>query len=486
MPMRSVMNDRSRVAASIVREEAVSARNQYADRLIEKWSKKKNLALEGLVDLRHTDPHKARNLAIVLENQENHLRKLPEAVISSTFAMTPQNVIKIIRLGYPNSVRGEIFTEWAMESMKDTMYKLEPIYSIAKRGATTDQVMYESSVDRYPTEIEMVTATFTVGQPTATATLSPQPVRPYTVKIIFNGRYVGTDDGAGSISGKVVTANDLTGTVNYGTGALTVTFPSNLVAGDVVQVEFHFDSEVSANYDEMGYTDLRLVPYDFRAQPYPIGFGWSKMTELIMDSILGVDAEEALVAGASDELKKALDYRPLKMAYRSSFWTPAVTFNADWAAAGSDSDYAHAQTLLGIVQQAGNRIYTALNRGGVSAIVGGPSAVMYAMKNRTFKDEGRQPEVGVFKVGTFNGKPLYQAPSSIIPDNTLLCVFKNERADANDSAVNIGTFVPLYRTMTLEFANFYKQSALAFFGDMRVTNPQYLVRVEISNIPGSP
>lgn len=52
---------------------------------------------------------KARNLAILLENQARYMSKMNEAVLASQFnGYTPENMLRLIRLSYPNSIRGEL------------------------------------------------------------------------------------------------------------------------------------------------------------------------------------------------------------------------------------------------------------------------------------------------------------------------------------------------------------------------------------------
>ena len=93
-----------------VTQQKLSERRQAGDQLFEKWSKKKNLG-EGLDTLYKKNEKKAHNLSFVLENQEKHLKSLTETQISNAFSTAPLNVMKIIRLAYPNSIRGDIFTE---------------------------------------------------------------------------------------------------------------------------------------------------------------------------------------------------------------------------------------------------------------------------------------------------------------------------------------------------------------------------------------
>lgn len=485
--MKQIMNEKAAMQEQIQEEQA--SRNSHAERLMEKWSKKKGLDLDNgkFAKIYESNPRVARNLAIILENQEKHLKSLTETQISNAFQSTPQTVVKVIRLGYPNTVRADLFTELAMTTMKDTMYKIESIYDRTKRGATTGNVMYESTADRYASEIESVDVSATATA-TFVGTLPVVPIRPYTVRLLLNGFPIANDNGSGVLIGtglSTVTPSTIDYTADSVTGGdYSITFASALTTADTFTIQWSHNSEVSDLYGEQGQVNIQLVSYDFRAKPYPIGFSWSKMTELMMESALQNDAEEVLITAGADELKKSLDFQAIKMAYGGSKWVAPVEFDTDWSTAGSDSDFAHTQSVVKALRNASQNTYNSLMRGGeATSYVAGPKACTYLTAHKGFVSDNTMPAVGAYKMGTLNGIPVYQAPADIVPTNEIMCVYKNNREEANDSALVTGTYVPMYRTATLEFNSFHKETAIAFFGDMRLNNPKYVTRVSLKNLP---
>jgi hypothetical protein len=88
--------------------EALNEREVRALRLVEKWSQVPEIGS----GLRAMDERKACNLAIMLEKQARHMARLSEAQYSSAFAATPENMIRLVRLAYPNSIRDKVFTEF--------------------------------------------------------------------------------------------------------------------------------------------------------------------------------------------------------------------------------------------------------------------------------------------------------------------------------------------------------------------------------------
>ena len=453
----------------------LSERNDKADRLLEKWQKTPVIGA-GIEKLRDMSEYKARNLAFMLENEENHLANLTETQISSTFQTTPENVIRIVRLAYPNSVRGELFLEWGMETARDSIYYMHAIYGKTKRGAVKDQRILETPEYRYPTEVTIDNAIETADGNTHTfsCTASVAPMRPYTVKVLVNGSPSAVDDGAGNIAGQ-----GISGTVDYQTGAITAVFDTAPASGLAVEFEYNYDSEVEANYGEIGSVELQLRDYQFRVKPKPLYISWSKMTELLLNTTLNIDAEEALIRGAADEFKKALDFESVAMGWRVAKTHTAVNFNCQGAVGEPEVDRMNAFSKA--VESAGDLMLDTLMRGGVTKMVGGPKAVSQVMLHSRFDASTRQPKVGIYRAGTLDGVDIYKAPSQVIPNDQIMCIYRNELVP-EDVAIAFGTLVPLYKTQTLEFKEFYKETGMAIFGDQKVLQPVYLQRIQLNNM----
>lgn len=467
--MRREMREQQ-VALKEQQRIVMSERAKAADRLVEKWMK--NESIDSIRNLADSNIEKARALAFMLENQENHLSSLTETQISNDFKTTPENVIRIIRLAWPNQVRGEIFYEWSMETARDSMYYLHPVTGKTLRDATAGGHILETTEYRYPTEIELETMEADSGAFVATA--AHAPLRPFTAKILVDGVPVATDDGNGNIIGTGVS-----GTVNYETGAVSVTFTVAPAGTSYIELAYNYDSEVASNYDNIGPVELQLMDYQFRVKPRPLYVSWSKMTEILLGSTLGIDAEEALIRGVADEFKKAQDFQAMAIGYGVAKGHQAVTFNCQGAVGEPEVDRMAAFSKA--IKLAGSKIYDDMNRGGITKMVAGPQAAAQLFIHPRFDASNKQPEVGVFRIGSLDGIDIYQAPSKIVPTDEIMCVYKNELIP-EDVSVAFGTYIPLYRTQTLEYKEMYKESGLATFGDYKVMNPQYIQRIRLLNM----
>jgi hypothetical protein len=484
--MRDLMRENENLQEN--KEKQISEYKQQGNILVEKWSKKPGIG-EGLQESFDSNPDKVRGLGYALENQEAYLKKLTETQISTAFSTTPENVMRIVRLGYPNSVRGELFLEWAMQTARDSIYYLFPQYSTTNRGATINTRTIESAAYRYGSEVEEE-ANGTLGDgstTTFTGVCSVTPVIPYSLRIYVDNVLLGNDDGKGLLTGSGQNIGDnitngvSAGTIDYTLGIYSVTFSTAPAIGTTILIEYKYNSEVAADYGQLGQIELQLRDYQFRIRPYPLGVSWSKMTELLLGTTLNIDAEEALIRGAADEVKKGLDFMALRLAYRAAKANTAVAFDASAASAGEDSAILRAQAITNAINRAGNIMYGLLQRGGVTKIVGGPNAVSYLELHKKFTDAGKQPSVGAFKTGSLGNIDVYKAPVSIIPDNELVCIYRNDYVP-EDVSIAFGSLIPLYQTPKLEFKQLYSELGLAHFGDAKVLQSKYLVRIVLNNL----
>ena len=187
-PKKSV--DRgTQINEKLYREE----KGYRADLLVEKWSKVPEIG-KGITEM---DTRSARNLAILLENQTRAMSKMTEAQLSNAFAgQTPENMLRLIRLVYPNSIRGQVFTETSLETMNDSIKYAYPVYTNASRDGFDyenggyanskfpmdnrfdgtvpgeDDPMYSSTESRYATELVNVPVEYTSGATSFTVDFS--------------------------------------------------------------------------------------------------------------------------------------------------------------------------------------------------------------------------------------------------------------------------------------------------------------------------
>lgn len=481
-----VREERENLTEKLFREE----RNFRADRLVEKWS---NIPEIG-VGMQEMEPRAARNLAILLENQTRQMSHMTEAAIASNFnGQTPENMLRLVRLSYPNSIRGELFTEFAMETANDSIKYIVPSYQ-DKPGVhdkfddgnmpkpipgkyANGTAMYENVESRYATELhsftktseEMTSASYeaftTYGTTQQLGAYLPGDSVIYGLK---DGKKIG-----------VAAVQDKDGEW------VPADFSSARVDGaDKYLFIGRYDSELDFDGQNLGEVELVMRSYQFQPRVVSLGVTWTQLAELTLDTSFGVSAEEMMLDSAAQEIKKTLDYQAVKMASAYQKKLAAENYAEFDAEAGintKDSYYHTAQLVEQPIEQVANKQLDAIGRGGVSAIVGGPKAITYLKLNEKFEATGAQPAIGGHKVGKIGDVDVYKVPSSIIAEDELLTVWKNPTVEA-DVAVAIGTLLPFYSTGAIQRKNLYKEGAVARFEDTQVLNPNYLGRIKINKI----
>jgi hypothetical protein len=367
-----------------------------------------------------------------------------------------------------------------METAKDSIKYIKPIYSANANinrsdsfgGAGTGfnpNVTYESKESRFPTEV--ASNEFTQGY-----------IPGYAILMDASGNVLAWEQkpGGALANWTVGTGSGITN-ITYVEATKIYTVTTNGVAIARAQGRYNSEADLSGTY--LGEVELVLTDYQFKVRPTTLGVTWTTLSELVLDSTVGVSTEEVLMDAAGQEIKKALDFHAVKLAYaaaKTNGYAPVV-FDAE-AGAGTMDSYVHtAQTISQAVEKIGNIMYDDINRGGVSRIVGGPAAVTYLRLNANFTTTGQQPRIGGYQVGELYGIPVFMVPSSIVANNELMCVWKNENNEA-DVAIAFGTLVPFFSTGSLQRKNFYKEAGLASFGDHVILNPRYMGIIQIENI----
>lgn len=253
-----------------------------------------------------------------------------------------------------------------------------------------------------------------------------------------------------------------------------------------------FDSEKDLTGMHLGECELQMKTYYFQPRRISMGVTWTDMTELYLDLSFGVSAEDTLIDSVGQEIKKALDFQAVEYANRVQkvrsgnklvqFDAEAGQLDAEGGKVAIKDSYWHtAQTFTQALGHVSDEMLNTFNRGGVTAIVGGPKACRYLELIEGYTTKGAQPSIGGHQVGELNGVPVFKVPSSVIADDELLTTWKNEQAEG-DVSIAIGTLVPFASTGKLPRKNFYFEQGIARYEDMQALQPRYLGRVLIKNI----
>lgn len=489
-------------------------------KFVESWSRIPKIGA-GLTQLPEAV---ARNTAINLQTQAASMSKMTEAQLSTSFqGFTPENMLRLVRLAMPNTCRNKVFTEFAMESAKDSIKYIKPVYSKTVRdgdlhdkhtsntaGAYGDasqykdtyndineddfqRALYENTEDRFTQELINIPGSAGVFTIPVKAAEGGNPAV-YAAKLIKGYMKIYDGDETHPIAEENKrTGNFFINTAEYpnakikveeAAGAITITV-EGIDDKTNIKAFARFDLEDDFLGDNLGEIELVMSDYKFEPRPTTIGVTWSQLAEITLDASFGLSAQDMLVTYAGDAIRINLDLRSFKLAYgvARSNKDYVVEFNAAYGNGENIEGYFHtAQTFPSAVDTVTDIMVNDINRGGVSRMVAGFSAGSYLkLVKGTFSEKGRQSAKGIYQIGEFGGIPTFKAPSSIIPTNEIMCVWKDDENEG-DVAIAFGTLVPFFNTGIIQRKNFYKEAGLATYGDWAVMNRRYLALIRIKGL----
>lgn len=457
-------------------QRAMQSRRILGDKLVEKWAR--NEIGAKLDELYVKSPTKARNTAIAIHNQEKYLKSLSETVIATAFGTRPENLLKVVRIGSANSCRGDIFTEYPLQSSDDAIFYIEATYEQSLRDATAAQKMYEN-VNMYYAGEQVVATIDAAGAGTSySVTISTsKPVVPYSVRVLIGGALVGNDDGAGNLTytGQSTGAN----TIVYSTGAVVM----NLLAAPNAKIEilYSWNSEVSTLYDQFGTIALSVQKRRFNARPMPLSYSFSEMSAIMFETTGLGNAEDLLIGAVGDEHAKSKDYKAIARARQIALGNTRAYFNADFAAEGEVQDKSHAQKLLFKIGEVSAAIYDDIKRGVVNKAVAGSLALNYMKKHDLWKDDTSMNRIGVYKAGTLSDIEVYACPadSSLVANNDILLTYKNPE-EGMDLSIAFGVLTEI--SAQLKYPQLYTQGTIASVEDAIVFNTKFMRLLTINNL----
>lgn len=525
-----------------------------------------------------TEAKARQNAAINLTNQARFMKQLNEQETSAEFQrMAPANMMRLVQLTMTNLNRGNVFSEYSMETSRDAIYYIKPYFSrsiaqnagnFADRSMSYDAAagdsqdpygfdqpvvgpaneygvggyngnnpayggqkraynavtntnarksIYESKETRFANELAN-TQHVTLEGKKLTIVWKDGAFGEHGEKYVPGSSkvYVGRDERdlvafqdpntleylvAQKFAGAVVEESPRAAS----TGEVTLTIDLSNVDLDKFEDKAlptsynaygRFESETDYEGVHLGEVNLYMSVYELRPRRTSIGVSWTKLAEITLDSSFNTQVDDLLLTSAADVIHAQMDLQAFKDAYSVALTNPeiyTVEFDAGYAtnykdAAGAeiknvgtkDSYEAIANTFPSAIEIAGAALYSDIHRGAINKLVVGVSVAPYLKLMAGFAPKGLQDPTGVYKIGELDGIEIYKAPIEVIPDNEVLCVYKNAKVE-NDVAIVYGTLVP-FVSNKLEYPTFFTRAGLANFGDKAILNPKYLARIVILNL----
>ena len=446
-------------------------RKKLQESSIEKWSGN-SIGGVDLVKLFDSNAEKAGNAAISLSLQEQSLQRMTETVMATAFgtSIRPENLLKAVYIGTANSKRGDIWTEYPLQTIDDALYYVNMAKEKTLRGTTAGDKVYETIDPDYAGESYYANlGTGDASVLTFTDTLTPTAVIPFKIRITVGGAQVGVDDGAGSLTGTTISA----GTIDYATGAVSVTFSSAPALGASVDCYFNWNSEDSTNYDQYATISIGLTKTRFSARPMPLGYKITDFTNIMFESNGLGSAMGYMEQAIGHEHAKSKDFRAIRRARQIALGNNVTVWNADSAGAGEFSYANYAQLLTNDIRRVGGVIYNEIQRGEINKIVAGSEWVSYASLHKNWKDDlGGDSKEGVYRAGFLGTMEVFQCPAdaNLVASNEALLTYKNPEVGL-DLSIVFGVHSEI--SADLRYPQMYTEGYSAVIEDAKVINTKF-------------
>lgn len=440
--------------------------------------KTKYKSLVGMLE--NVDPRiqaRAKATLQIMENQAMYMdavRRDPrlESTFSNALGQLVPKVVDLVRIFYPNLIAHELVDIQPMDRQNGEIFVVRPVYTNTAAGVTAGQQVFQHVTDgTYASEnTTIVIGTGNGTLTTFTATAAPVPIRPGTFSLSTADGITATDNGNGAISGTGVS-----GTINYISGAISVTFtvaPTNTTS---VVGTFRYDSE--QNTSQMRSLDIQLSLIPVTAQPHPLRVSWSTQAQLAAASHLDLDIPDTLANLVSSFIKQERDMDLINKISAAATLDSNLAFDASPPSNYSKlARYAEIELKLNYAE---SKIQLTMGRGGVSWVLCGNNAADLFRNAAGFEPSEVVAPVGPHKIGTLRDGTVavIKVPSMNI--NTYIMGFKGYVV--GDAAAILAEWIPLYASPVFQAPDLSNQQGMMSLYTTIINNAGYYLKGTISN-----
>lgn len=256
------------------------------------------------------DDHLKAQTAVMMENARKWMSTMDEATLSLTTGGYRDHIYPIIRAAFPNNPINEIVAVQPQQRKNGTIYWLNYVVGKTRGQFKRGETLFDANngwsgktgfTDEKISGEALGNSAAAAGQ---SATLAETPVRPGEVELtIAQGTgIVVRDNGNGVFTLVSAGGTGLTlsaGTVNYQTGAVSLTFSGALAGASAMTADYGVDLESQLNLPEI---DVEMQSTGVTARRRPISMRISMESMQDFQSEMGMDPAQLIVQGAAQAL----------------------------------------------------------------------------------------------------------------------------------------------------------------------------------------
>lgn len=460
----------------------------YAEKALRKFPSIKR-ALESSLMAKvngGVEAHHYASLGRLLAKTKNYLSQKMEDGTVADLGLVPQYAQDLVTIDYAQNIQNIIGNTQVLLGQADIIY-YERLQATTNRGnvsgapktledALAAPQVYADPYANANTPVALGTTTTSTSY-SFTAGLAAVPIQPRTTEIqvvagteIYRGRDV---DGDETIAG-----DHFTGTIDYTTGDVTLTFSEAPTAGWTISASYNTDIEASGGIatvnTDLDYKLVTATPHALQAE-----VGLFKQYEA--NKRLGINAADRTAEKLIQEMGRETSTRMINMAVAN---IGAGTEQFSVTVPAGDTWPVYKLGFKDILVDAGADIYRAAGRGNGNCYIADINGDKMLRKLPGFVDGGMDVIQGAAYSGTFEGKPTVLAP--MVADGgagtktgQVIEIFKSRQAW--DGALILGVYMPIVSIKDIANAQNILQTVqgVAAWQGYLLTSPYFVSRAQL-------
>jgi hypothetical protein len=434
---------------------------------------------------KQSDQYKAAMTLDMLAKTEvfmDNMRTLHgEAVVAGSLGALTPRVLDVVRIFYPNQITPELLDIQPLDGMVGSVFIMKPRFSNSLPANTPGRVLAGDEIfanRTYYYASEVSAQTLGTGNGTATTfagSIGRTPLRKGSIQIttVVGGvAKIAIDNGAGVITGSSVT----TGTVDYATGAVSVTYSAPVTNLAIVLATYQWDSE--ANGEAINEIEFDMNVFPIAAKIHPLKFKYSVAAGLAASAHLAIDVQDTLAELAGQFMKSERDNLVVRMIADNAPYLSILDFDA------TPSQYFDRQSKYADMElkfnEAESQIQVANGRGGVSWVIAGSNAANIIRQTKGFQPAPVVAPIGAHIIGYIRDGtvPVIKTLGTIGTDEYIVG-YKGYMA--GDAAMILAEWIPIYFTPVFQAPILQNQQGLMSMYDILCNNPKYFAKGKVSN-----
>ena len=417
--------------------------------------------------------------AILLENTDRAIQSMEETTKVVNIGSFTKYVFPLVRAIFPNLIAMEICSVQPMTGPASLIFYFDFVYGTSKGAVSAGTKVFDAvagpNMQDYTYSSETVKDE-TIGtgdgsKTTFSASLAFIPVRPGTVTVVA-ASVTGTDNGSGTISGTGISS----GTIDYTSGAISITFSSAPANGVSVKVTYEYNSETQQNIPEI---DILLSSSPVTARPRKLRARWGLESANNLKALYGLDADTELVAALAEEIRFEIDREVI-----DDIWNNAYTSNtvSAWdATSGTGVSYTeHKLSLIDKFVTGSNNIFQNTKRATGNWIVMGTGVANVVETLPGFRPDPAAGAIGVVRMGTLNGRwACYKDPWMV----STRYLVGHKGVSFLEAGYVYAPYIPLMTTPVVVLDDFVGRRGILTQYAKKLINARFYAQGTVTNLP---